>query len=92
MTPLHIVGTIDRMDRCNICCEKLVFKRLSLVPEAYYWYKLSIFFFSPGNLPRLAYAICNLCLYFFCNCKITNEVFESFFSKFHWKRTEGVIR
>ena len=34
--------------------------------------------FSPHNLPWLAYSICNLCLYFFCNCKITNKVFESF--------------
>ena len=42
MTPLHIVGTIDIMDRCDICCDKLVFKRLSFVLEAYYWCKLSI--------------------------------------------------
>ena len=44
MTPLHIVGTIDRVNRCDGYCDKLVFKRLSLVPEAYYWHKLSIFY------------------------------------------------
>ena len=43
MTPLHMVGTIERKDRSDICCGKLAFKRMSLVPEAYYWYKLSIF-------------------------------------------------
>ena len=36
MTPLHIVGTIDRMDGSDIYCDKLVFKRLSLLPKAYY--------------------------------------------------------
>ena len=36
VTPIQMVGTIDRMDRCDIQCGKLVFKRLSLVPEAYY--------------------------------------------------------
>ena len=36
-------------------------------------------FFSPCNLPRLAYDICNLCLYLIRKCKITNKVFESFF-------------
>ena len=40
--PLQIVGTMDRMDRCDIYYGKLVSKRMSLVPEAYYWYKLSI--------------------------------------------------
>ena len=30
------------------------------------------------HILRLAYAICNLCLYFICNCKITSKVFESF--------------
>ena len=43
VTPLHMVGTIDREDRSNIYCGKLAFKRMSLVLEAYYWYKLSIF-------------------------------------------------
>ena len=43
MTPLQIVGTMDRMDRCDIYYGKLVSKRMSLVPEAYYWYKLLIF-------------------------------------------------
>ena len=43
VTPLQIVGTMDRMDRCDIYYGKLVSKRMSLVPEAYYWYKLSIF-------------------------------------------------
>ena len=37
VTPLHIIGTTDRMDRCDIYCGKPV-------PEAYYWYKLSIFY------------------------------------------------
>ena len=41
--------------------------------------------FSPNNLPWLAYSICNLCLYFFCNCKITNKVFESFV-KISWEK------
>ena len=40
--PLQIVGTMDRMDWCDIYYGKLVSKRMSLVPEAYYWYKLSI--------------------------------------------------
>ena len=43
VTPLQIVGTMDRMDWCDIYYGKLVSKRKSLVPEAYYWYKLSIF-------------------------------------------------
>ena len=30
------------------------------------------------HILRLAYAICNLRLYFICNCKITSKVFESF--------------
>ena len=33
MTSLYIVGTIGRMDRCDIYCGKLVFKRSSSVPE-----------------------------------------------------------
>ena len=41
---VNMVGTIDRKDRSDICCGKLAFKRMSIVPEAYYWYKLSIFF------------------------------------------------
>ena len=41
--PLQIVGTMDRMDWCDIYYGKLVSKRMSLVLEAYYWYKLSIF-------------------------------------------------
>ena len=45
-------------------------------------------FFSSGNLPRLACAICSLCLYLFCNCKITNKVFESFFPNFIGKEQE----
>ena len=44
--------------------------------------------FSSGNLPRLACAICSLCLYLFCNCKITNKVFESFFPNFIGKEQE----
>ena len=59
MTP-HIVGTIDRMDRCDICCGKLVFKRLSLVPEVCYWYELSIFF------PLHATCVDQLMLYATC--------------------------
>ena len=43
MTPVHRVGIIDRMDRCDVNRGKLVLKRMSLVPEAEYWYKLSIF-------------------------------------------------
>ena len=43
VTPPQIVGTMDRMDWCDIYYGKLVSKRMSLVPEAYYWYKLSIF-------------------------------------------------
>ena len=39
MTPIHIVATIDRMDKCENYCGKLIFKRVSLVPEAYYWFK-----------------------------------------------------
>ena len=34
--------------------------------------------FSPCNLLHLAYAICNLCLYFICNYKIINKVLECF--------------
>ena len=33
------IGTIDRKDRSDICCGKLAFKKMSLVPEAYYQYK-----------------------------------------------------
>ena len=40
VTPLQIVGTMDRMDWCDIYYGKLVSKGMSLVPEAYYWYKL----------------------------------------------------
>ena len=29
MTPIHVVGTIDRIDWCDIYCGKLVFQRLS---------------------------------------------------------------
>ena len=36
------------------------------------------FWFSPRNVPRLAYFICNKCLYFIVNCKIMDKVFESF--------------
>ena len=38
VTPIQIVGTIDGniMDRWDIHRGMLVFKRLSLVPEAYY--------------------------------------------------------
>ena len=43
VTPVHRVGIIDRMDRCDVNRGKLVLKRMSLVPEAEYWYKLSIF-------------------------------------------------
>ena len=46
MTSIHVVGTIDRMDRCDIYGGKLVFQRLSLVPEAYYWFKSSVFVLS----------------------------------------------
>ena len=28
MAPIHAVGTIDRMSRCDIKCGKLVFTRL----------------------------------------------------------------
>ena len=28
MAPIHAVGTIDRMNRCDIYCGKLVFTRL----------------------------------------------------------------
>ena len=37
VTLLHMVGTIERKDRCDIFCGKLAFKRMSLVLEAYYW-------------------------------------------------------
>ena len=36
VTPIHLVGIIDRMDRSDIYCGKLVFKRLLLVQKAYY--------------------------------------------------------
>ena len=36
MTPIHLVGTIDRVDRYDIYCGKLVFKRLLLEQKAYY--------------------------------------------------------
>ena len=42
--------------------------------------------FSPCNLPRLAYAISNLCLYLIRNYKITNKVFDLVLSKFYWKK------
>ena len=44
--------------------------------------------FSPHNLPQLAYAICNLFLYLFCNCKITNKVFWEFCPNFMGKQYE----
>ena len=40
------------------------------------------------NLPQLAYAICNLCLYLFCNYKITNKVFLKFCLNFMGKEYE----
>ena len=73
MTPLHMVGTIERKDRCDICFGKVAFKRKLLVPEAY-WYKLSIFCSLHTiclDWPML-YATC---VY---TCKIINKVFESF--------------
>ena len=77
MTPIHLVGIIDRMDRSD--------KRLLLVQKAYYLVvQIISLLFSPCILPRLAYDRYNLCLYFFRNCKITNKVFESFV-QFHWK-------
>ena len=88
VTPLHMVSTVDKKDRCDICCGKLAFKRISLVPEAYYWYEFINLLFSPHNLPWLAYAICNLCLYLFCNCKITNKVFWKFCPNFMGKEYE----
>ena len=36
MTPIHLIGIIDRMDRSDISCDKLVFKRLLLVQKVYY--------------------------------------------------------
>ena len=81
MTPLHIVGTIDRMDRCNFYCSKLVFKRLSLVPEAYHWYKLSIFCSLQATcLDKLM--LHATCVYtFFATVK-----FLKVLPKFRWKR------
>ena len=86
MTPLQIVGTMDRMDRCDIYYGKLVSKRMSLVPEAYYWYKLSVnFLFSSSNLPQLAYAI-STCVYtFFATIELPIKVLKVL-SKFQWKR------
>ena len=90
VTPLHMVGTIDRKDRCDICCGKLAFKRMSLVPEAYYWYKLSIFcslHTTCLNKPMLHAT----CVYtFFATVKLPIK-FLKVLSKFHGKRTQGVI-
>ena len=79
MTLLHIVGTIDGMDRCDIYCGKLVFTEENVISTRSLLLALIInLLFSPCNLPQLAYAICNLCLYLFCNCKNVNKVFQSF--------------
>ena len=43
MTTIQRVGVIDGTDSCGIYCGKLLFKKLLLVTEAYYWFKLSIF-------------------------------------------------
>ena len=77
MTPLQIVGTMDRMDWCDIYYGKLVSKRMSLVPEAYYWYKLSIF----CSLQAIS-----TCVYtFFATIKLPIKVLKVL-SKFQWKR------
>ena len=81
VTPLHIVDTFARMDRCDIYCGKLVFKRLSLVPEAYYWYILSIFCYLQAT-----------CVYtFFATLRLPIKSLKVL-SKFHGKRIWGVIR
>ena len=69
MTPLHILSTIDRMDRCDIYCGKNVISSRSLLLVS-----IINLLFSPRNLPQLDYTVCNLCLCLFCNCKITNKV------------------
>ena len=43
VNPIHRVGIIDRTDSCDIYHGKLVFKSFSLVPEAHYQFKLSVF-------------------------------------------------
>ena len=75
MTLLPIVGTIDGMDRCDIYCGKLVFTEENVISTRSLLLALIInLLFSPCNLPQLAYAICNLCLYLFCNCFLQSFV------------------
>ena len=79
MTPLQIVGTMDRMDWCDIYYGKLVSKRMSLVPEAYYWTGINYqFFVLFKQLASTSLCYINLCLYLFCNYKIAHKSFESF--------------
>ena len=87
MTPLHIVGTIDRVNRCDGYCDKLVFKRLSLVPEAYYWHNYQSFILS-RQLPSTSLCYIHT---FFATVKLPKK-FLKVLSKFHWKKTGGDIR
>ena len=91
LTPIHIVGTIDRMCRSDIYFGKLVFKRLSLVPEAYYWFKLSIFFSLHATCldQFMPYATCVYTL--FKAVKLPKKFLKAF-SKFHWKRIRDQVK
>ena len=85
MTPIHLIGIIDRMDRSDISCGKLVFKRLLLVQKfTTQWYKLSIFCSLHATcLGKLL--IDKTCVYtFFATVKLPIK-FLKVLSKFHWK-------
>ena len=85
MTPLHVVGTIDRMYGCDICCGKLVFKGISLVPEAYYWYELSIFCSLQATCLDQLILYATYVYIVFANVKLLIQ-FLKVLSRFHWKR------